>query len=85
MPKRESTRLSVIPEHQLWLECACGHNGPVQVSAIIAKWGDQITVDDAVDRLRCSVCRTKRIKECRIIYVGGSMGAMLGTEQGPSC
>jgi len=32
-----------IPSHQLWLECACDHNGPVNVSAIIANWGDQIT------------------------------------------
>jgi len=27
-----------IPSHQLWLECACDHNGPVNVSAIIANW-----------------------------------------------
>ena len=83
MLKRSGTLLSVIPEHLLWLECACGHNGPVQVPAIIAKWGDQITVDEAVDRLRCSVCRTKRIQECRIIFAGGSMGAMRGAQQGP--
>jgi len=83
MLKRGGTRLSVIPTHQLWLECACGHNGPVQVAAMIAKWGDQFTVGEAVDRLRCSACRTKRIKEYRIIYAGGSSVAMRGAEQGP--
>jgi hypothetical protein len=81
MLKRPSTQLSVIPTHQLWLECACGHNGPVDVAAIIAKFGDQITVDDAIERLRCSLCRSMRIKEFRIIYVGGSWGAMRGAEQ----
>ena len=83
MLKRGGTRLSVIPTHVLWLECACEHNGPVEVAAIIAKWGDQITVGDAIERLRCSACRTKRIKDYRIIYAGGSQDAMRGAEQGP--
>ncbi len=83
MLKRGGTRLSVIPEHQLWLECACGHNGPVQVVDIIAKWGDQITVGEAIARLRCSACRTKQIKDYRITYVGGSWGAMRGASQQP--
>lgn len=83
MLKRGGTRLSVIPKHTLWLECACGHNGPVQVADVIAKWGHEISVGDVVDRVRCSACRTKRIKEYRIIYAGGSAVAMRGAEQGP--
>ena len=51
--------------------------------SIIAMFGDQITVDDAIERLRCSRCRTKRIKEFRIAYSGGSQDAMLGAEQAP--
>lgn len=78
MLKRGGTRLSVIPEHQLWLECACGHNGPVNVAVLIAKFGDQITVGDAIEKLRCSRCRTKQIKDYRITYVGGSWDAMRG-------
>jgi hypothetical protein len=83
MLKRPGTQLSVIPTHQLWLECACGHTGPVNVATIIAKFGDHITVDDAIERLRCSHCRTKRIQESRIVYAGGSWDAMKGAEQGP--
>ncbi|NIZ63140.1 hypothetical protein DL239_19425 [Sedimentitalea sp. CY04] len=55
----------------------------MQVADVIAKWGHEITVGEAVDRLRCSACRTKRIKEYRIIYAGGSALAMHGAEQGP--
>jgi hypothetical protein len=40
MLKRGGTRLSVIHTHRLWLECACGHIGLVQLAHIIAKFGD---------------------------------------------
>ena len=83
MLKRPSTQLSVIPTHLLWLECACGHNGPVNVATIIAKFGDQTMVVDVIEHLRCSRCCTKQIKNSRIIYVGGSWEAMRGAEQGP--
>ena len=83
MLKRGGTRLSVILKHRLWLECACGHTAPVWVADIVAKWGDDITVGEAVDRMRCSSCHTKQIQEYRITYPGASMEAMRGAEQGP--
>jgi len=82
MLKRGGTRLSVIHRHLIWVECACGHTAPVWVADIIAEWGDDITVGETGDQMRCSSCRLKQIQEYRITYPGGSMEAMRGAEQG---
>ncbi len=82
LPKQGGTRLATIPKHQIFVECACGHKCPVPVPVLIERWGDLITVGEAIGKLRCSHCGLKQISEYRLIYQGGSWAAMQGAEQG---
>jgi len=67
---------------KIYVECACGHTGPVWVRDIVKVYGDQITVADAVQRMRCSACGAKRIDRYRITHPGGSADAMRWAAQG---
>ena len=49
------------------------------VTAFIQKFGLEATVDEVVAKARCSKCRLKNMAESRIVFVGGSGEAMLGT------
>ena len=51
----------------------------VTVTAFIKKFGLEATVDEVVAKARCSKCRLKNMAESRIVFVGGSGEAMLGT------
>lgn len=83
MLKRGGTKLSVLDKHMLYVMCGCGHADSVWVAEIINKLGDQVTVGFAIDKMRCSKCRTKNVKEYRITYPGGSADAMRSAEQRP--
>ena len=49
------------------------------VTAFIKKFGLEDTVDEVVTKERCSKCPQKNMPESRIVFVGGSGQAMLGT------
>lgn len=63
------------------MECLCEHSGPVDVSKLIERFGDRATVAQAVEKLRCTQCGARQIKDYRIVYQGGSLGALRGAEQ----
>lgn len=71
-----STRLSSITANALAVWCSCGHSQTVEVAAIIDRLGD-MTVGEAVARMRCTKCRARGgITHMRIVYVGASDHAM---------
>lgn len=83
--KRGGTRLSTLPQHVLWLECRCGRNAPVRVSALLAMDEPPAIVADAVARVRCSHCGQRNVKHYRIVYNpddGSAFEAMRGSEHG---
>ena len=82
MLKRGGTKLSVIDQHRLYVMCNCGHADSVWVRDIIKVLGDAVTVGFAIDKMRCSRCHTKNVKEYRITYPGGSADAMRSAAQG---
>jgi hypothetical protein len=81
MLKAGDTQLNHIRRHTLWLECACGHTGPVEVRQLLGIRGLD-TVADVVERARCRACGIRQINGLRIAYAGGSAVALHGAEQG---
>ena len=82
--KRGGTRLTTIPQHVIWMECACARNAPVRVSHLLASDKPPDTVADVVERVRCSGCGAKGAKDFRIVYNpddGAAFNAMRGSEQ----
>ena len=73
------TRLASITNNHFSFECCCGHTSLVPVTAFVKKFGLEATVDEVVTKVRCSKCRLKNMAESRIVFVGGSGQAMLGT------
>lgn len=72
------TRLTSIADLNLYVECRCWHNPLVPISELPEEWHD-LTVRQAVDRLRCSRCRQRgAIGDWRIVHVGGSEVALEG-------
>jgi hypothetical protein len=70
------SRLSSIRANAIAVWCSCGHSQNVEVAGIVDALGD-MTVHEAVARMRCSVCRARgAITDFRIVYVGGSAHAM---------
>ena len=49
------------------------------VTAFIKKFGLEAIVDEVVAKARCSKCRLKNMAESKIVFVGGSGEAILGT------
>ena len=85
MLKNGGTRLGVIKNHTLYVECGasgCEHTGDVRVSVLIDRLGESATVAEAIKRLRCTRCKLGLIKEYRLVYEGGSWSALRGAEQG---
>lgn len=80
MLKRGGTRLSTIPNHTLWVWCACGHRAGVEVARILDRDHPPETVGQVIEAMRCSRCRCQSIKDYRITYEGGSWGAMQGAD-----
>lgn len=75
-------RLSSIRSNALAVWCVCGHSQTVEIAPILGRLGD-MTVREAVDRMRCSRCRARgAIQHVRICYVGQSAVAMQGAAQG---
>jgi len=73
--KRGGTRLTTIPNHAIWIECACGRAAPVRVADLLAKETPPETVADVVARVRCSRCGVKAAKDFRIVYEPAGQGA----------
>ena len=73
------TQLASISNNHIALMCGCGHWKNVPVVDLIATHGREITVKEVVSRARCVECGKKGNLEYRIIYVGSSAEAMLGT------
>ena len=82
MSKPGATHLIHIPDHQLSVECACGHYGSVPVSTLIERFGGQATVGEVIARMRCARCKTRNVARYRITWPGGSEFAMRGAGQG---
>ena len=49
------------------------------VTAFMEKFRREVELNDVVTKARCSRCRIKNQAESRIVFVGGSGQAMLGT------
>ena len=73
------TELQSISNNHISFECACGHSAKVPVSLFIEKYDKEAILNDVVKNARCTRCKTKGNAESRIIFVGGSVDAMLGT------
>ena len=73
------TRLASISNNHFSFECPCGHTALVPVAEFIKKFGLEASVDEVLAKARCSRCRMKNVAESRIVFVGGSGQAMLGT------
>tara|TARA_B100000787_G_scaffold18308_1_gene12778 strand:+ start:505 stop:795 length:291 start_codon:yes stop_codon:yes gene_type:complete len=73
------TRLATITNNHISFECKCGHTSLIPVTAFIEKFGREAELNDVVTKARCSRCRIKNQAESRIVFVGGSGQAMLGT------
>jgi hypothetical protein len=73
------TRLATITNNHISFECKCGHTSLIPVTAFIAKFGQEAELNEVVTKARCSRCRIKNNAESRIVFVGGSGQAMLGT------
>ena len=75
------TALGSITQHTLWIECRCGHVAPLRASWLIVRLGPEVTVDEAVRRMRCVHCRARMVQRYVIVYEGGSAVAMEGARQ----
>jgi len=73
------TWLVTITNNHISFECVCGHTSLVPVTALIEKFGREVELNEVVAKARCSHCRIKNQAESRIVFVGGSGQAMLGT------
>ena len=73
------TRLVTITNNHIGFECKCGHTSLIPVTAFIEKFGREAELNEVVQKARCSRCRIKNNAESRIVFVGGSGQAMLGT------
>ena len=76
------TELSGISNNHLALTCYCGHSSNVAVQHFTNKFGKEAKVKDVTQKVRCTKCKTLRmVKDFRIIFVGRSGDALLGTAQ----
>jgi len=73
------TELQSISNNHISFECACGHSAKMPVSLFIEKYGKDAILNDVVKNALCTRCKTKGNADSRIILVGGSGEAMLGT------
>ena len=73
------TELQSMSTNHILFDCACGHSAKMPVSLFIEKYGKDAILNDVVKKARCTRCKTKGNAESRIIFVGGSGEAMLGT------
>ena len=78
------TPLGNISTNHLALTCGlCGHTSLVSVLSLIQKLGKEVRVDEVIPKARCGHCKAKGKATYVIIYVGGSGGAMQGSELTP--
>jgi len=74
------TRLGSITNNHLALSCdLCGHSALIPVTALIEAFSREATVQHAASRARCSQCNVRGKNAFRIVFIGGSGEAMLGT------
>jgi len=73
------TELQSISNNHISFECACGHSAKMPVSLFIEKYGKDAILNDVVKNALCTRYKTKGNADSRIILVGGSGEAMLGT------
>ena len=76
--------LSSIAKHHIVLNCPCGHVGMVTIANLIEVYSDDVNVDAVGWATLCRRCRSKRINDIQIIYVGSSGDARHSTGQAHS-
>ena len=77
------TKLSTIPKTTIWFWCVCGNKVGVDVSRFLEMKNPPVTVDVAMQMVRCSKCGARQITTERICYKGGSEGALAATGETP--
>jgi hypothetical protein len=66
---RHQTRLNVIDDMILSLECSCGHRSQMPVIDLLPLLPDDATVQDVIDRARCRACQCRgTVIYTRIVY-----------------
>lgn len=76
------TRLTTIPKHTVWVDCACGRAGRVLIAEVLARPNPPGTVGELVAKARCRACGAAVPTGYSIVYEGASGGAMRSAEQG---
>ncbi len=76
LPAIFETRFSSVPWHHIAIECVCAHSALLPVSQALERLGQESTVQDMLDRLRCARCGARQVVQARIVYSGASGVAM---------
>jgi phage terminase large subunit GpA-like protein len=70
-PMKHGTLLQTISGQGIYIECReCGHTSTLKVADMLGYLGNQATVKDVLDRIKCSKCRKKSPGEVRIVSDG---------------
>ena len=77
------TQLQSIYGNHISFECQCGYSPQVAVMDLIERHGREMSVNELMRKSKCSACGEKKKFQWRIIFIGGSGGAMLGTGTRP--
>lgn len=65
---KHGTLLAMVSRHGLYIECAeCRHANTIEVSELISRLGHAARVRDALERIKCSECGSRRTPEAWII------------------
>lgn len=81
LPPVFETRLSSIPWHHIAIECWCSHSAMIPVAPALERLGQDATVRDILDRVRCHRCGARQVTTARIVYAGASAEAMKGAPE----
>ena len=68
--------------HHFYIECKndkCRHNAIVPVTAMLNLYGEEITSDEVLKPARCKRCGFQRNNQMRLVYVGKSSLAQIGS------
>ena len=58
---------------------SCRHDAMVPVSALLKEYGEDITSDEVLRRARCTKCGFQGNNQMRLVYVGKSSLAQIGS------
>ena len=68
--------------HPVYIKCrddSCRHDAMVPVSALLKEYGEDITSDEVLRRARCTKCGFQGNNQMRLVYVGKSSLAQIGS------